>query len=103
MKDYAMHLFRLGDRLANALGGDKQAMADLQLLYKRYPEMFANLKDLINTIVSKASLVETPAPSTHRGLPTEGLIAQKYELSGANARSVNPYDNSTKIPKVKIR
>ena len=192
MKNYAMHLFRLGDRLANALGGDKQALADLQKLYRHHPEMFVDLKDLINTIetvaqkpeiivdathsnkdigifkaakrldsqkmgdivvknnngineifhtnkknvkefdrlyrqvkaggrcahflhpdlenqlglVQKAhspanltSLVETPTPSTHQQSleqkPTGELTAQKDELSGANARSVNSQNNST--------
>ncbi|RDU52910.1 hypothetical protein [Helicobacter sp. MIT 01-3238] len=158
MKNYAMHLFRLGDRLANALGGDKQALADLQKLYYHHPEMFADLKDLISTIESVAqkpeiiteaktsnallaakrlnsekmgdivvknnngmneiihankkrmkefdrllsSLVETPTPSTHRQSleqkSTGELIAQKDELSGANARSVNSQNNSTTIP-----
>ena len=50
----------------------------------------ANKKRLSAFEKLKASLVETPTPSTHRDLPTEELIAQKDELSGANARSVKP-------------
>ncbi|RDU52925.1 hypothetical protein [Helicobacter sp. MIT 01-3238] len=56
----------------------------------------ANKKRLSAFEKLRASLVETPTPSTHRDLPTEELIAQKDELSGANARSVNSDSNSTK-------
>lgn len=54
MRNYAEYLFELGERLAYALGGDKQAIADLEKLYKRHPEMFVDLKDLIQTIESVA-------------------------------------------------
>ena len=52
MKKYTEYLFELGNRLAYALGGDKQAIADLEKLYKRHPEMFRDLQELIKTIES---------------------------------------------------
>lgn len=45
-----LQIFELGIHLAKALGGDKEAIADVKRLYNRHPEMFDNLQDVLNTI-----------------------------------------------------
>ncbi|PAF41027.1 hypothetical protein [Helicobacter sp. 11S03491-1] len=45
-----LEIFELGLALAKALGGDKEAIADVALLYQRHPEMFENIKDVVETI-----------------------------------------------------
>ena len=71
---------------------DNQKMGDIVIVNNDGQNVIihANKKRLSAFEKLKASLVETPTPSTHRDLPTEELIAQKDELSGANARSVKP-------------
>ncbi|MDO7253072.1 hypothetical protein [Helicobacter cappadocius] len=45
-----LEIFELGLALAKALGGDKEAIADIALLYRRHPEMFENFQDVVKTI-----------------------------------------------------
>lgn len=45
----ALRIFTLGNELAKLLG-DKEAIADLEVLYIRHPEMFSDLQDVSNTI-----------------------------------------------------
>ncbi len=49
MSDKELEIFSLCERLVELLG-DKEAIADLKLLYKRHPEMFKDMQDVSNTI-----------------------------------------------------
>ena len=75
---------------------DNQKMGDIVIVNNDGQNVIihANKKRLSAFEKLKASLVETPTPSTHRQSleqkSTGELIAQKDGLSGANARSVKP-------------
>ncbi|RBQ27639.1 hypothetical protein [Arcobacter sp. CECT 9188] len=45
-----LEIFQLAGAIALALKGEKEAIADVELLLKRHPEMFKNVKDVVNTI-----------------------------------------------------
>ena len=64
MSEKVLRIFDICKELASLLG-DKQAVADLQILLERHPEMFANLKDLINTIETVAKEPEIIVDATH--------------------------------------
>lgn len=139
-----LEIFQLAGAIALALKGEKEAIADIELLLQRHPEMFENAKDVVNTInevvsnpeyvieakrkeailvakqlnekkmgeiaiendngtniifhankkrlseikkiEEKQQLVKTPAPFTHRDLPTGELTTNKL-LSGSKERS----------------
>ncbi|MGP1561306.1 MAG: hypothetical protein ACTTIC_04370 [Helicobacteraceae bacterium] len=49
-----LEIFELGLSLARVLGGEKEAIADLELLLKRHPEMFDGIADLKNVIEAVA-------------------------------------------------
>ena len=45
-----LEIFQIAGAIALALKGEKEAIADVELLLKRHPEMFENAKDVVNTI-----------------------------------------------------
>ena len=45
-----LEIFKLGVTLAQALQGEQEAIADIKSLYKKHPEMFKNISDLVSTI-----------------------------------------------------
>ncbi|PAF42175.1 hypothetical protein [Helicobacter sp. 11S03491-1] len=47
---HELEIFELGLALAKALGGDKEAIADVGKIASLHPEMFENLQDVIRTI-----------------------------------------------------
>ena len=49
MNQKQLEIFTLCERLSKLLG-DKEAIADLKVLYERHPEMFSNMRDVSNTI-----------------------------------------------------
>lgn len=49
MNQKQLEIFTLCERLSKLLG-DKEAIADLKVLYERHPEMFSNMQDVSNTI-----------------------------------------------------
>ncbi|PAF42171.1 hypothetical protein [Helicobacter sp. 11S03491-1] len=151
-----LEIFELGLALAKALGGDKEAIADVALLYQRHPEMFENIKDVVETIEKvikdpqiiteakrengllalkqlsknkmgeiaiqndegtniifhankkrikelekmKQSLVETPAPSTHRS-KSAGELMKENPSSGVDTHSMTAKNILPKNPQSK--
>lgn len=49
MSDKELEIFELCERLVDLLG-DKEAVADLQTLLERHPEMFQNKEQVANLI-----------------------------------------------------
>ncbi|WP_317363736.1 hypothetical protein [Campylobacter helveticus] len=49
MSEKVLEIFKLCERLVELLG-DKEAIADLKLLYEHHPEMFEDREDVLNTI-----------------------------------------------------
>ncbi|PAF42173.1 hypothetical protein [Helicobacter sp. 11S03491-1] len=76
-----LEIFELGLALAKALGGDKEAIADVALLYQRHPEMFENIKDVVETIekVIKDPDLVMKNPSPNRRSDDEILAAKKLD------------------------
>lgn len=64
-----LEIFELCQRLAELLG-DKEAIADLQLLYKRHPEMFENMQDVSKTIKNVVNKPEIIVDATHSNKDT---------------------------------
>ena len=50
MGDKTLEIFKLGITLAQALQGEQEAIADIKSLYKKHPEMFKSISDLVSTI-----------------------------------------------------
>ncbi|MDO7253073.1 hypothetical protein [Helicobacter cappadocius] len=74
-----LEIFELGLALAKALGGDKEAIADIALLYRRHPEMFENFQDVVKTIeeVIKDPEIIMKNPSPNRRNDEEILVAKQ--------------------------
>ena len=62
-------LFNLGKSLVELLG-EEQAIADLELLFKRHPEMFKDIKEvkeLIDKVVSEPDIIiNNPSPRSEK-------------------------------------
>lgn len=75
-----LEIFQLAGAIALALKGEKEAIADIELLLQRHPEMFENAKDVVNTINEVVSnpeiIMDNPNTSQHI-LQNEVLIAKK--------------------------
>lgn len=55
MSDKELEIFELCERLVDLLG-DKEAVADLQTLLERHPEMFQN-KEQVANLIKKLSMI----------------------------------------------
>ena len=59
MSEKSLEIFKLCEKLTELLQ-DKEAIADLELLFKRHPEMFKDkkeVKELIDKVVSKPEII----------------------------------------------
>ena len=69
MSEKSLEIFKLCEKLAELLQ-DKEAIADLELLFKRHPEMFKDkkeVKELIDKVVSKPDIIiKNPSPRSER-------------------------------------
>lgn len=77
-----LEIFQIAGAIALALKGEKEAIADVELLLKRHPEMFENAKDVVNTInkvVSEPEIImDNPSVSKYPS-KNEILSAKKID------------------------
>ena len=77
-----LEIFQIAGAIALALKGEKEAIADVELLLKRHPEMFENAKDVVNTInkvVSEPEIImDNPSVSKYKS-KNEVLSAKKLD------------------------
>ena len=77
-----LEIFQIAGAIALALKGEKEAIADVELLLKRHPEMFENAKDVVNTInkvVSEPEIImDNPSVSKYPS-KNEVLSAKKLD------------------------
>ena len=77
-----LEIFQIAGAIALALKGEKEAIADVELLLKRHPEMFENAKDVVNTInkvVSEPEIImDNPSVSKYKS-KNEILSAKKLD------------------------
>ncbi len=77
-----LEIFQIAGAIALALKGEKEAIADVELLLKRHPEMFENAKDVVNTInkvVSEPEIImDNPSVSKYKS-KNEILSAKKID------------------------
>lgn len=75
-----LEIFQIAGAIALALKGEKEAIADVELLLKRHPEMFENAKDVVNTInkvVSEPEIImDNPSVSKYK----PGLCNRKISI-----------------------
>ncbi|MDO7253074.1 hypothetical protein [Helicobacter cappadocius] len=88
-----LEIFELGLALAKALGGDKEAIADIALLYRRHPEMFENFQDVVKTIEEVIK-----DPEIIMKAKTEGALLAIKELDGNKMGEIAiQNDNGTNV------
>lgn len=88
-----LEIFELGLALAKALGGDKEAIADIALLYRRHPEMFENFQDVVRTIEEVAKDPEIIIQAKREG----GLLAIKQLDQNKMGEIAVQNDNGTNV------
>ncbi len=71
-----LEIFELGLSLARVLGGEKEAIADLELLLKRHPEMFDGIADLKNVIEAVAKTPDIVMENPKSKLDNEVIAAK---------------------------
>lgn len=77
-----LEIFQLAGAIAMALKGEKEAIADVELLLKRHPEMFENVKDVVNTInqvVSEPEIIMDNPSTSRYSSKNEILSAKKLD------------------------
>lgn len=88
-----LEIFELGLALAKALGGDKEAIADIALLYRRHPEMFENFQDVVRTIEEVVKDPEIITQAKREG----GLLAIKQLDRNKMGEIAVQNDNGTNV------
>ncbi len=71
-----LEIFELCERLSELLG-DKEAIADLQKLYDRHPEMFDSMKDVSHTIEEVVSNPEIIAKNRKARNEKDFIVAKR--------------------------
>ena len=74
-----LEIFQIAGAIALALKGEKEAIADVELLLKRHPEMFENAKDVVNTINKVVSEPEIIMDNPQYTKEKEILSAKKLD------------------------
>ena len=107
-----LEIFQIAGAIALALKGEKEAIADVELLLKRHPEMFENAKDVVNTInkvVSEPEIImDNPSVSKYKS-KNEVLSAKKLDdkkmgdvaIRNDNGTNVIFHENKKKISEFK--
>ncbi|RBQ32276.1 hypothetical protein CRU92_00770 [Arcobacter sp. FW59] len=94
-----LEIFQLAGAIALALKGEKEAIADVELLLKRHPEMFKNVKDVVNTIneVVKEPEIIMDNPSISK-YPSKNEILSAKKLDDKKMGDVGiRNDNGTNV------
>ena len=74
-----LEIFELCEVLAEKLHGEKEAIADIKLLYERHPEMFEDIRDVFNTISKTAEKPEIIIDNPQYTKEREILSAKKLD------------------------
>ncbi len=74
-----LEIFQIAGAIALALQGEKEAIADVELLLKRHPEKIENAKDVVNTINKVVSEPEIIMDNPQYTKEKEILSAKKLD------------------------
>ncbi|WP_094325492.1 hypothetical protein [Campylobacter avium] len=89
-------LFNLGKSLVELLG-EEQAIADLELLFKRHPEMFKDIKEvkeLIDKVVSEPEIIiNNPSPRSEK----DYIVGKKLNDKKMGEVGIRKDENINKI------
>ena len=104
-----LEIFQIAGAIALALKGEKEAIADVELLLKRHPEMFENAKDVVNTINKVVSEPEIIMDNPQYTKEKEILSAKKLDdkkmgeviIKNDNGTNVIFHANKKKISEFK--
>ncbi|WP_104718752.1 hypothetical protein [Helicobacter trogontum] len=88
-----LEIFELCERLSELLG-DKEAIADLQKLYDKHPEMFENMKDVSHTI---KEVVSNPEIIVNAKRENAILAVKSFENQNKMGEVAIENDNGTNI------
>lgn len=91
-----LEIFQIAGAIALALKGEKEAIADVELLLKRHPEMFENAKDVVNTINKVVSEPEIIMDNPQYTKEKEILSAKKLD-DKKMGEVINKNDNGTNV------
>ncbi|MDN5112951.1 hypothetical protein ACN4FE_08760 [Aliarcobacter butzleri] len=89
-----LEIFQLAGAIALALKGEKEAIADVELLLKRHPEMFKNVKDVVNTI---NEVVKEPEYIIEAKREDAILVAKKLDEHNKMGEIAIENDNGTNV------
>ncbi|WP_297195447.1 hypothetical protein [uncultured Campylobacter sp.] len=96
MSEKSLEIFKLCEKLTELLQ-DKEAIADLELLFKRHPEMFKDIKEvkeLIDKVVSEPDIIiNNPSPRSEK----DYIVGKKLNDEKMGEVGIRKDENISKI------
>lgn len=89
-----LEIFQLAGAIALAIKGEKEAIADVELLLKRHPEMFKSVKEVADTI---NEIVKDPEHIIEAKREDAILVAKKLDEHNKMGEIAIENDNGTNV------